>query len=80
MAVIVLHRETGLRFVLIGTGYGMYKSSMPGVVGHLTPIEDRGEKGLVAVCDSKGTIHWCDSQDLRVVSVDGKTPTELLQG
>jgi hypothetical protein len=78
MAVVVEHSELGLRFVVIGAGYGMYRSAMPGVLGAMTPIEDEGEKGYVAVCDSKGRIRWFGSKDLRVVSVDGKSPAELL--
>ena len=29
MAVIVEHRETGDRFVLVGTGFGAYKATKP---------------------------------------------------
>lgn len=78
MAIIVEHEGMDLRFVLIGTGYGMYKSAMPGFLGPLTPIEDAGEKGFVAVCDSKGRIRWFESHELRVVSVDGQSPADTL--
>ena len=44
----------------------------------LTPIEDEGEKGFVAVCDSKGRIQWFESHELRVVSIDGQSPAEAL--
>ena len=78
MAIIVEHEGMGLRFVLIGTGYGMYRSAMPGALGALTPIEDEGEKGFVAVCDSKGRIRWFESHELRVVSIDGQSPADAL--
>jgi hypothetical protein len=79
MAVVVEHEGMGLRFVVIGTGYGMYRSATPGALGALTPIEDEGERGTVAVCDSKGRIRWFESKDLRVVSIDGKSPAGLLK-
>ena len=38
MATIMEHRESGNRYILLGTGYGAYKSSRPSrVFGNLIP-------------------------------------------
>jgi hypothetical protein len=78
MAVIVEHKQTRRHYYLIGTGFGMYRSSRPGYWGGaLAPVEEEGQKSLVAVCDANGTIGWFDCDDVRVVEVDGVTlPTK----
>ena len=81
MATIVQHHQTGRRYVLLGTGFGAYSSSRPGVFfGSLSPDEDSGTMDMVAVCDEAGQIGWVHSRELAVVEVDGRPPGELLGG
>jgi len=80
MAIIVRHKQTGVDYILVGTGFGAYKSSRPDtVLGQLSPVEDYGEMEMVAVCDSEGRLFWARSQDVYVVEVDGQTPSDVLR-
>lgn len=79
MATVVAHRSTGHRYILVGAGFGMYKSSRPGILfGNLDPQEQSGSASLLAVCDGAGQIGWIASHELVVVSVDGRAPGEHL--
>ena len=79
MATIVMHRDSGARYVLLGTGFGAFKASRPSVFfGNLLPTDESGELTMVAVCDSKGNIGWIHSEELIVVEVDGKAPAEMV--
>ena len=70
----VRHIKTYEEFYLVGTGYGMYKSSRPGLLfGNLDPHEEEGAVGMVAVCDDYGVIKWFNSRSLRVIEIDGIT-------
>lgn len=73
MATIVVHKRSGLRYVLIGTGYGAYKSQMPSVFGgSMFPREETGEIPLAAVTDREGNIKWILTDELIVTEVDGQ--------
>ncbi len=79
MATVLVHRTTQARFVLLGAGFGMYKSSTPGMfLGDLDPQVKSGSASLLAVCDAHGQIGWVRSTDVAVVSVDGHAPHEYL--
>ncbi len=79
MAIIVKHIKSGKRYALIGAGFGAYKSSRPGVMlGGLAPVEDKGEIPSVLLCDQQGDTIWVFSKEIRVVSIDGELPAELL--
>ena len=79
MAVIVEERETKRRFVLVGAGYGAYMSERPGLfLGNWLPDQKSGTHPMVAVCTHDREIGWFYSDQLRVVTVDGKTPADLL--
>lgn len=73
MATIVKRKRSGERYVLIGTGYGYYKSQLPGLIGGtLFPREDAGEMMLAAVSDRNGRIEWLPTEEFVVTEVDGK--------
>ncbi|MCS7462046.1 hypothetical protein N0M98_18060 [Paenibacillus doosanensis] len=73
MAIIVQHKESRKSYVLIGTGYGAYKSMMPGVLGgSMFPREESAEIPTAAVSDKYGTIHWILTDQLQVVEIDGR--------
>jgi rubrerythrin len=80
MAIVVLHIKDKKKYVLIGTGFGAYKSTRPSVLGgSLFPHEDMGEIPVAAVTDSKGKIHWFLTEDLQIIEIDGENPTEILK-
>lgn len=80
MAIVVLHIKHKKKYVLIGTGFGAYKSTRPSVLGgSLFPHEDMGEIPVAAVTDSKGKIHWFLTEDLQVIEIDGENPIEILK-
>jgi len=79
MAILLRHKETGERFVLVGTGLGTSATARPGLLfGNLAPSEEESMTTAVAVCDGTGTIRWVRSTSLSVISVDGIPPSELL--
>jgi hypothetical protein len=72
MATIVQHKQTGLRFVLIGSGFGARKAIMPSLFGgSLFPREEGQKIPVAAVSDALGNIMWLFTKDLQVVEVDG---------
>lgn len=78
MATIVEHLKSGNRYILMGTGFGIYKSSRSGSGLNLTAVEEENHFHLVAVCDRQGEIRWFYSDDLVVLEVDGVRPEDLL--
>lgn len=73
MATIVLHQKSGKRLILLGTGYGAFKSSRPSFFGgNLFPNEEEGQMALASVCDRNGRIEWVYSDELVVVEIDGE--------
>jgi len=79
MAVIV--RRNGNpndQFVLLGTGFGMFKAMRGATLGDILSKQEEGEKALAALCGVNGRIVWADSSELTVVSVDGQSPDVLL--
>ena len=56
MATVVQDTESGRRYVLIGAGYGMFKSARPGALGDLFPKEDKGNVSVLAVCNAEGHV------------------------
>jgi len=79
MATIVKLKGKDLHAILLGVGYGMHKSARPSMIfGDLLPNETSGESMMAAVSSADGTILWCRSEDLEVVSVDGIAPSDIL--
>ena len=80
MATVVEDTESGHRFVVIGAGYGMFKSARPGLIlGDLVPNVAQGNVSVLAVCDADGHVGWLPTSRARVVSVDGASPGEVLR-
>src|SRR5690606_24414019 len=79
MAIIVLHKPSEIRYVLVGTGYGAYHSTNSGFLGgDLFRNEQFGEMQLAALCDSSGCISWLPTEELQVLEVDGYRVDRLL--
>ena len=80
MATIVTHKESGREYILLGAGYGAYKATRPSFFfGNLAPREEAGEHSLVLICDSTGEVGWVNSEDIKVVRVDGQSPADALR-
>jgi hypothetical protein len=73
MAVIVRDKKSNHEFLLLGTGLGAFQSTNP-TWGN----REKGEYPMVSVCDHLGAISWVYSDELEVIEVDGKTPSEQL--
>ncbi|MDP5273874.1 hypothetical protein [Chengkuizengella axinellae] len=74
MATVVLHKPSGKRYILLGTGFGAYKASRPGFLGgDLFPHEEQDEIPVASVSDEFGNIQWVYTDELIVVEVDGKS-------
>lgn len=80
MTAIVEEKKTGERFVLLGTGFGAYQSMNEGLLfGNLIPDVEKGQFAMVCVSNKEGKIGWFNSEEVKVVSVDGKPPSDLLE-
>jgi len=72
MAVIVEHKKTHATYYMLGTGFGMSHAAKPHwFFGDMVSSEQEGQLAFVAVCDAWGSIGWLESDQLRVVEIDG---------
>ena len=80
MATIVLHKESGKHYVLVGTGYSFYKDSIPSFFGGvLLPNEEEGESMSAAISDEHGAISWVQTSEIKVVEINGVEIGEVLR-
>lgn len=79
MAIKVRNKRNGKTYLMVGTGYGVFKAmAMANTFHAMNPEIDEGELGMIAACDSQGTIHWIDHRHVEVIELDGVKPCELL--
>lgn len=79
MATVIQHLETRREYVLLGTGFGMFKAQKPSFIfGNLLPDTDADSVEAVCVCDAKGEIQWFLAKEVQVVQVDGQSPAQIL--
>ncbi|PHN05601.1 hypothetical protein [Flavilitoribacter nigricans] len=79
MAVIIQHVKSDKQYILLGSGLGMYESTKPNwLLGDLVGDTSSGSLKAICACDLEGNITWLIPEEFRVVSVDGKSPEELL--
>ena len=79
MAIIVTHKEKGGRFAVLGANFDPWKTARgDALFGNLFPVEREGAVRVVTVCGADGVIQFADADKFRVLSIDGKTPQELL--
>lgn len=72
MAIIVCHKKTNKKYILLGTGFGAFKAVRPSLLGgNFIPHEEEGNIKMVSVCDKNGNINWFYSNNLYVIQVDG---------
>ena len=80
MATIVKLNDSNEHAVLVGVGFGMFMAQRPSAIfGSWAPTEQRGDAAMAAVSTASGEIRWCKTDDLTVVSVDGKSPKAQLR-
>ena len=81
MATIIESIETRKRYVLLGSGYGMYQSKKPNwLFGELLADVDTGDAKVVCAANKDGDIVWLYAEKIQVISVDGQSPNDLLKG
>jgi hypothetical protein len=76
MATIVKHKTTGHKYILVGTGYGMYQSEAASSL-FFSSLE-QGTFPMAAVTDGHGDILWMQTDELRVLEVDGIKVNEFI--
>ena len=70
--ILVEHKKTRSRFAVVGAGYGLAKTSRPSVFfGSLSPAESEEILDVICLCDRAGNLAWCQSHEIRVVSING---------
>ena len=80
MATIVKLKKSDEHGVLLGVGFGMYMAQRPNAVfGSWLPTEHRGDAAMAAVATDSGEVQWCRTEDITIVSVDGKSPASHLK-
>ena len=80
MATIVEHSMTMKRYILVGAGYGTFKTARAHkFFGTAAAVEKSGSYPMFALCDENGKIKWCKSSDCTIISVDGVNPDEALK-
>ncbi len=79
MATIVKKNDTGERFVLLGAGLGAVAGGrVEWLYGALDGEDDSTLISVVAVSTPQGDIRWIPSDELTVVSIDGRSPAGLI--
>jgi hypothetical protein len=79
MPTTVVHRTTGLRYLLVGTGFAATETAMPSAfLGYSRPDIETKTCGMLALCDGAGEIHWRSSADYIIGEIDGVPPAQLI--
>jgi len=79
MATIVRRKDTDEIFLLLGAGLGAYAGGrVEWLYGTLDAESDSTVISVVAVSTPSGEIRWVPSDELIVVSIDGRAPSELI--
>ena len=80
MSIILEHRRSKKRCVLIGPAFGMAESpySVPWT-GSFRALRQSSSTRLLAVADENGVIDWVNPDDYKVVYVSGMSPKEAIQ-
>ena len=72
MAIVVQHKKSKEKFVLLRTGIGMSESKED-----YSAVQKK-EKSFICIAKSDGSIWWVNNDEVEVFSVDGKSPANLL--
>ena len=78
MPTIVIHKKSKQEFVLLGTGFGSYRTHRPhGILADVYRAES-GEFPMMCICDRNGKIGWVRTNAMKVKTIDGEEPHEVL--
>ena len=78
--ITVVNKESGKKYLFLGTGYGMWKTATASVLfGDWAPNKEDEDVPAVAVMDRDGDILWFHSTELRVVTINGMSPGEAFE-
>ncbi len=78
MSIVVKNTSNEQIYVLLGCGRSEFQSMQPGNFGgSLKPDGRGGMSQMICVCDESGKIHWFDSEEIVVVSVDGLSVAQV---
>lgn len=81
MAIIAKLKSSGVRVIVVGTGYGAFESARASrLFGDLLPSYQSGRLGMVAVATKNGEISWCPTSEIEIVEIDGVAVDSLLHG
>lgn len=69
MAIFVEHQETHEVYILLGGGFGAYRSEDN---NKFTRRVVEGNHKMVMVCNELGKIIFVYAKDLKVISIDGR--------
>ena len=79
MKVIVSHKDSGERYLLLGTGFGVCPATQQSqMYGTVELCGGKEKMPVVALCAEAGEILWVPSEEIHIVEIDGKSPTEWL--
>ena len=79
MTTIVKHRKTGNEYILLGVNKAGGKINLPSrFLNDLFTQEESENSTSVTVCDARGNIFLAYIEDLIVIEIDGKKPSEIL--
>lgn len=79
MATIVESLQDNAVYILLGAGFGAYNTLKPfGLLETLDSNKEPGQISVLAVCDFNGKVGWIRSDQVKVISVDGQSPEEVL--
>ena len=81
MTTIVQHVPSGKHYILLGAGYGAWATARPNrLLGDLFATDKNGQTRVLCLCDAEGRVEWAFADRVRIVSVDGVAPGEVLSG
>ena len=75
--IIVEHKVSKCRYIMIGAGYGHARTSTPSLLfGRLKHSTTEDTHFMACLCDKTGDLAWCPSDDLCVLSLNGEAVTD----
>ncbi len=75
MTTIVKHKESGKRFVVVGTGFAAHIEKPSFFMGNKTGGPRYFD--MICCCNKSGELGWFKTEELKVETIDGKNPDEL---
>ncbi len=80
MPILIRHLPTNKELIYIGSGFGMYQSKKPNwFLGDLVSDTDEGNKAVIYACNKEGKIILLYAEDVKVISINGIRPDELIE-